>query len=316
MCRPPGAPFGGARDCGIFRRADRWRSAGPKAGGRQRPLENRPVRHCQIVDLAETIWRLLGEKKTQQAVADDLGWTKQRVHQYANLAQIDTKAWQLVSTTVRDFGGQQADAAVDVRSTAVDFTEGLLRVLIPLSAEARGLSWLPAYKKMSEPDREKAKELVDAGLSQRQAAKVLGVDESTVRSDLRENPAPARQDRRRLAVRMSSKSRPIATAAPPAGGSITVQGYAASYWQDNRNRRAAGWRQHRLDQCRPQPFPRGLDLSKMPWTVDRYRNLRMCANLSINLCGIDFVLNRSRRSADFRRISAHRAPMLSFLGCT
>lgn len=40
-----------------------------------------------------------------------------------------------------------------------------------------------------EARKEKAKKLIGSGLSQRQAAKVLGVDESTVRADLRKNPA-------------------------------------------------------------------------------------------------------------------------------
>jgi predicted transcriptional regulator len=37
--------------------------------------------------------------------------------------------------------------------------------------------------------RETATKLVEGGMSQRQVAKALGVDESTVRADLRENPA-------------------------------------------------------------------------------------------------------------------------------
>lgn len=40
-----------------------------------------------------------------------------------------------------------------------------------------------------EARRENAAKLLEGGLSKRQAAKVLGVDESTVRADMRENPA-------------------------------------------------------------------------------------------------------------------------------
>jgi hypothetical protein len=38
------------------------------------------------------IWRMLGEGKTQQAVADELGWKQQRVAQFAALQKVDEKA--------------------------------------------------------------------------------------------------------------------------------------------------------------------------------------------------------------------------------
>ena len=97
---------------------------------------------------------MLGGGKTRQAVADELGWTKQQVQQYASMQRIDPKAWELVTTTVRDFGGQPLEGAVDGQTTVVVFTERLLRVLPPLLPEqqhelcqtlARGGAWRTPY---------------------------------------------------------------------------------------------------------------------------------------------------------------------------
>jgi ParB-like chromosome segregation protein Spo0J len=117
---------------------------------------NETSKPTTFIDLAETIWRLIGTGQTQQQVADDLGWTKQRLNQFASLQSIDAKAWQIVSTTVRDFGGQPSEEAVDRSSTTVDFSERLLRVLVPLTAEARAPSLSLTYAAMSESEREAA----------------------------------------------------------------------------------------------------------------------------------------------------------------
>jgi hypothetical protein len=86
---------------------------------------------------AELIWRMLatgaGEGKTQQAVADELGWSREKVRNYAALQSIDAKAWEIVGTTVRDFGSAQSASDEPSPGTTVPtFTEGLLRVLPPL----------------------------------------------------------------------------------------------------------------------------------------------------------------------------------------
>jgi hypothetical protein len=95
--------------------------------------------------LAETIWRLLGTGQTQQAVADELGWSREKVKVYASLQDIDERAWQIVGTTVRDSGVVQENGDVPQSGTTVPFTEGLLRVLVPhLSAEARAPGLSPA----------------------------------------------------------------------------------------------------------------------------------------------------------------------------
>lgn len=86
-----------------------------------------------FVDYAELVWRKLnGGGATQQAVADELGWSKQQAHQYANLQKLSEDAWRVVSTTVRETGGQPTSGEVDGKSTAVDFSERLLREIVPL----------------------------------------------------------------------------------------------------------------------------------------------------------------------------------------
>ena len=61
-----------------------------------------------------------------------------------------------------------------------------------------------------EARRERAKELVDAGMSQRQAAVVLGVNEKTVRNDLRNNSAEnAEEVRTTTAEIIEPDSKPV-----------------------------------------------------------------------------------------------------------
>jgi hypothetical protein len=84
---------------------------------------------------AELIWQLLGGDKTQQAVADELDWSRGQVSQYAMLQQIDAEAWAIVATTVRDVGLLREDGAVADDAPPVAFTENLLRVLPPLLPE-------------------------------------------------------------------------------------------------------------------------------------------------------------------------------------
>jgi predicted transcriptional regulator len=77
---------------------------------------------------------MLGEGKTQQAVADELGWSRGSVSQYAMLQQIDEKAWQVIATMVRDFDVLPENEKVANAATVVAFSERLLRSIIPLLA--------------------------------------------------------------------------------------------------------------------------------------------------------------------------------------
>jgi DNA methylase len=83
---------------------------------------------------AELIWQMLKDK-AQQAVADELGWSRGAVSNYAALQEIDEKAWTIIATTVRDFRVPPDSEVVALSATAVAFTERLLRVLPPLAAE-------------------------------------------------------------------------------------------------------------------------------------------------------------------------------------
>lgn len=75
-----------------------------------------------------------------------------------------------------------------------EFTSHIIKLLTATKGmsdwgEAKGLLDVEKVRLTVAARKEKAKELVDAGMSKRQAAEVLGVDESTVRADVRENPA-------------------------------------------------------------------------------------------------------------------------------
>jgi hypothetical protein len=105
--------------------------------------------------LAETIWRLIGTGQTQQAVADELGWSRDRVAKFAALQTIDQNAWAIVTANIRDsMCRPESDVTTDV--TPVTFSENLLRVLVPLSAELRVPSLSPTYAAMSESERDAA----------------------------------------------------------------------------------------------------------------------------------------------------------------
>ncbi len=84
---------------------------------------------------AELIWQMLGKGKTQREVAEDLGWSRGQVSQYAMLKDIDDKAWTIVATAVRDSGLLPSDGEVAETATVVAFSERLLRVLPPLLSE-------------------------------------------------------------------------------------------------------------------------------------------------------------------------------------
>jgi hypothetical protein len=87
------------------------------------------------------IWRLLGTGQTQQAVADELGWTRTQIANYAALRAVDERAWNIVVTTVCDFAVSREDGAVTESVTAV---------------KKRAPRLSPTYKAMSESEREAA----------------------------------------------------------------------------------------------------------------------------------------------------------------
>ena len=88
-----------------------------------------------FVDLAELVWRKLDGGMTQQSVADEIGWSKQKTNDYAGLRKIDAKAWDVVSATFRNMADSASEGAADKKSATADFTERLLRDILPLTAE-------------------------------------------------------------------------------------------------------------------------------------------------------------------------------------
>lgn len=89
-----------------------------------------------FVDHAELIWRKLAEPKiTQQVVADEIGWTRAQVSQYAALEKLSQDAWATIATATRASTLQQAGEGVAESATVVAFTEGLLRPILPLTPD-------------------------------------------------------------------------------------------------------------------------------------------------------------------------------------
>jgi hypothetical protein len=79
-----------------------------------------------------TLAEQLGQ--TQQAIADELGWSRGQVSNYVLLQKIDPKAWAIIATTVRDSELPRYSDDVATSATGVArFTENLLRVLPPLT---------------------------------------------------------------------------------------------------------------------------------------------------------------------------------------
>lgn len=85
-----------------------------------------------FVDYAELVWRRLDAGDTQQAVADALGWSKQKTNDYAGLRKIADQAWDVVSATIRQSADISSSGHADAESATADFTEGLLRSILSL----------------------------------------------------------------------------------------------------------------------------------------------------------------------------------------
>jgi len=91
-----------------------------------------------FVDIAELVWRKLDAGQTQQAVADELGWTdpsrpdsgRVRVAQAASMRKLDAKAWDVVTAVTRGVMASQDEAVTD---REVVFTENLLRSILALT---------------------------------------------------------------------------------------------------------------------------------------------------------------------------------------
>lgn len=88
-----------------------------------------------FVDYAEMVWRKQDADVTQKAIAEELGWSREKVRDFATLAKIDRRAWEVVGATFRvGAAAQDEDIAPSFGATA-PFTEGLLRNILFLTAD-------------------------------------------------------------------------------------------------------------------------------------------------------------------------------------
>jgi DNA modification methylase len=89
-----------------------------------------------LVTYAEFIWDRSNEKYTQAEIATMLGWSREKVKNYAALNQISKDAWAVIGTTIENAVPIDDEGAVPVPGTTVPiFTEGLLRAILDLTAE-------------------------------------------------------------------------------------------------------------------------------------------------------------------------------------
>ena len=73
-------------------------------------------------------------RQTQQAVADELGMGRGDISNYAALKKIAIEAWNVVATKTRNAVAKDGEDGVATIATSVAFTEGGLRVILPLTA--------------------------------------------------------------------------------------------------------------------------------------------------------------------------------------
>jgi DNA modification methylase len=85
-------------------------------------------------DYAEMVWRKHAAGATQQVIAEEMGWSREAVRNYAGLAKIDRRAWSVIGTAFQSGAAAQEEDAVPSVGTTVPFTEGLLRNILFLTA--------------------------------------------------------------------------------------------------------------------------------------------------------------------------------------
>ncbi len=88
-----------------------------------------------FTDHAEMVWRKVKAGQTQQQVAVELGWTRERVRDYAALQKIASEAWSLIGATFQFVAPSTDEQSAPMFGAAAPFTEGLLRSIIPLTPD-------------------------------------------------------------------------------------------------------------------------------------------------------------------------------------
>jgi len=97
---------------------------------------------AHVAKIAELIWRLAKEGKTQDATGKIMGWSLSKVKQYSALNGICQDAWKVVVTATEKAVTAESEDAVTKTVTDVTFTENLLRAILPLKPEQQlELAW-------------------------------------------------------------------------------------------------------------------------------------------------------------------------------
>jgi len=86
-----------------------------------------------FVDYAEMVWRRISDGVKQQALADELGWSREKVKDYAAIQKIDAEAWKIVGATLRDLPLVPDDELAPSNGATAPFSERLLREIISLT---------------------------------------------------------------------------------------------------------------------------------------------------------------------------------------
>jgi hypothetical protein len=89
-----------------------------------------------FIDDAELVWKLLETGRKQEEVAGILGWSREKVAQYNQLAKITPEAWQIVVTSFQGDSNTEEDHGVTGLLQVVTksvFNEGILRDIVLLT---------------------------------------------------------------------------------------------------------------------------------------------------------------------------------------
>ena len=86
-----------------------------------------------LVDHAEEIWSMLATDKTQQQVADEIGWSIDKVKKYAALENISPISWNDIVTTFLKMGTKQQNDVGTEKVPMGTITERSLRNILSLT---------------------------------------------------------------------------------------------------------------------------------------------------------------------------------------
>lgn len=86
-----------------------------------------------LVTYAEFIWARLESGETQQAIAEVLGWSREKVKDYAALHKICPPAWEYIGATFEKTASFSEEGVAPTIGATAPFTERLLREILLLT---------------------------------------------------------------------------------------------------------------------------------------------------------------------------------------